>query len=115
MENVSQAIYSRDAIIANLTYAKLQYERDQILVPKKALQQSELDSARAVFGSTTAQLAQANANIASMQAMLAQAEWSKEQKTIYAPVDAIVFDTYYRLGERTVANESIYLCWHLRI
>ena len=65
LENVTQSMASRDSTEANLTYAKLQYERDKILVPKKALQQSELDNARSVFLSTTAQLAQASANIAS--------------------------------------------------
>ena len=38
---------------------------------------------------------------------MAQTQWTKEQKIIAAPVDAIVFDTYYRLGEYTIANQAI--------
>lgn len=106
-QNLKQAISARDAIAANLTYAKLTYERYKILVPKNAIQQSMLDSAKSTYTATAAQLAQANANIASSTAALEQAHWTKNQKMVYAPVDAIVFDTYYRLGEYTLANQAV--------
>lgn len=107
VENLKQSINARDAIVANLVYAKLTYERYKILVPKNAIQQSQLDNAKSNYDAMIAQLAQANANIASTTATLAQAKWTKEQKIVYAPVDAIVFDTYYRLGEYTLANQPI--------
>ncbi len=107
VENLNQSIAARDSIIANLAYAKLTYERYKVLVPEKAIQQSELDNARANYNSLQAQLLQANANIASAQASLAQSKWTKDQKIVYAPVDAEVFDTYYRLGEYTEQNQSI--------
>jgi HlyD family secretion protein len=106
-ENLSQSISSRDAIIANLQYAKITYERYKILVPKQAIQQSQLDNAKSIYDATIAQLAQANANIASTKAVLAQNKWTKEQKVLSAPVNAIVFDTYYRPGEYTIANQPI--------
>lgn len=106
-ENLNQSISARDAIVANLTYAKLMFDRDKILVPKNALQQSELDNAKSRYDAFVAQLAQANANIAQAQASVAQQAWTLQQKTISAPVDAIVFDTYYRIGEYTQANQSI--------
>lgn len=107
IENVKQAVNARDAIIANLTYAKLTYERYKILVPRNAIQQSQLDSAKATYDATFAQLAQANASIGSAEATLQQNKWTKEQKVGYAPTDALVFDTYYRLGEYTEANKAI--------
>lgn len=107
VENLKQTEASRDSIIANLAYAKITYERYKILVPKNAIEQSQLDNAKSIYNSTLAQLSQANANIASSQATLAQAKWTKDQKIVNAPVDAIVFDTYYRLGEYTEANQSI--------
>lgn len=107
IENLKQSIAAKDAISANLDYAKLTYERYKILVPKNAIQQSALDNAKSVFNSTTAQLAQANAVIASSQANLAQSKWTREQKEIKAPLDAVVFDTYYRIGEYTTANQAI--------
>ncbi|RDI46908.1 HlyD family secretion protein [Aquicella lusitana] len=106
-ENLKQAVASRDATAANLAFAKITYERYKILVPKNAIERSQLDSAKSNYNALIAQLAQANANIASSKAALAQAKWTKEQKTINAPVEAVVFDTYYRLGEYAAANEAI--------
>lgn len=107
IENLKQAEASRDSIIANLGYAKITFERYKILVPKNAIEQSQLDNAKSIYNSTLAQLSQANANIAATQATLSQAKWTKEQKIVYAPVDAIVFDTYYRLGEFTIDKQAI--------
>lgn len=107
IQNLKQAIASRDAIAANLVYAKLTYERYKVLVPKNAIQQSELDRAKSTYDSTVAQLNEANANIASSTATMAQTKWSKDQKVVFAPINAIVFDTYYRLGEYTIANQAI--------
>ncbi|MHB1222008.1 MAG: HlyD family secretion protein [Gammaproteobacteria bacterium] len=107
VENYNQAVAARDAISANLDFAKLTYERNKILVRKNAVQQSLLDSAKANYDALTAQLSQQSSNIASLKAQLAQSKWQKEQKLITAPVDALVFDTYYRLGEYTVANKPI--------
>lgn len=107
VENLNQAVSSRDAIVANLAYAKITYERNRILVPKGAIQQSALDNAKSNYDALIAQLAQANANIASLTATLAQAKWTKEQKRIYAPKDGIIFDTYFRYGEYTIANQPI--------
>lgn len=106
-QNLKESISARDAIAANLEYAKLTYERYKVLVPKNAIQQSELDNARSKMNSTIAQLAQANAAIASSEAQLAQSKWVTEQKEVKAPLDALVFDTYYRIGEYTVANQAI--------
>lgn len=107
VENLKQSQASRDAIAANLQYAKVTYERYKVLVPQRAIQQSQLDNAKSVYESTLAQLAQANANVTSTQATLAQSTWTKNQKVLTAPVDAIVFDTYYRAGEYTIANQPI--------
>jgi HlyD family secretion protein len=106
-ENLQQSIFARNAIADNLNYAKLTFERYKLLVPKNAVSQSQLDSAQATYTATVAQLAQANATIASSNAALTQSRWTSSQKIVYAPVDAIVFDTYYRLGEYTVANQTV--------
>jgi HlyD family secretion protein len=107
VDNLKQSIDARDAIVANLAYAKMTYERYKTLVPQKAIPQSQLDNARSTYQSLVAQLAQANATIASSTSALAQTKWTKDQKVVSAPVDAIVFDTYYRLGEYTQANQAI--------
>lgn len=107
LENYHQAVAAKDAISANLEFARLTYERNKILVVKKAIQQSMLDNAKANYDALTAQLAQQSSNIASLKAQLAQSKWQKEQKILIAPVDSLVFDTYYRLGEYTIANKPV--------
>jgi len=107
VDNLTQAKASRDATLANLAYAKITFERYKVLVVKNAIEQSQLDNARSIYDATVAQLAQVGANINSLTATLAQAKWVKDQKSLTAPVDAIVFDTYYRIGEYTQANQAI--------
>lgn len=106
-QNLQQAIAARDAILPNVEFARLTYERYKTLVPKNAIQQSALDNAKSNYNSLQAQLTQANATVASNTATVAQSKWTKEQKVLTAPVDALVFDTYYRLGEYTEANKPI--------
>lgn len=107
LDDLKQVSSARDAIAANLTFAKLTFDRYQVLVPKHAISQADLDNAQSIFNSTNAQLSQANANIAKATAALAQSKWTVEQKVGYAPVDGLVFDTYYRTGEYTVENQPI--------
>lgn len=106
-QDYSQSVSARDAVAANLDYARLTYQRYKVLVPKNAIEQSRLDNARSDYESLIAQLAQANAKIASSSAVLSKMKWTTEQKVISAPVDAVVFDTYYRLGEYTLANQPV--------
>lgn len=107
IENLKEAEAARDAIAANLQYAKVTYERYKVLVATKAIQQAQLDNARSVYEAMVAQLAQSNANVTSTAAELERTRWVTEQKTLIAPVDGIVFDTYYRPGEYTAANQAI--------
>lgn len=105
--NLKQATASRDAVSANLAYAKITYERNLILYPQKAIQASQLDNSKSIYEATKAQLVQANAAMNAAAALLAEAKWKQDQKIIYAPVDAAVFDTYYQLGEYVVANQAV--------
>lgn len=106
-EKLRQSIAARDAIVANLGYAKLTYERYKVLVPQNAIDKARLDNAKSSYDALLAQLSQANANITENKALLAQSKWTKDQKILAAPVNAIVFDTYYREGEYTEANKPI--------
>ncbi len=101
------SIAARDALTANLAYAKLTYERNQVLVQKRAIQQSELDRAKSDFDALTAQLIQANMQIATDTASTAAAKWTKNQKNIVAPIKGLVFNTYYRVGEYVEADQAV--------
>ncbi len=107
IEKWKASIYSRDVTIANLNYAKITYDRYKVLVPKNAIERSQLDQAKSSYIGLQSQLKQANATISENAAWMVQAEWTKNQKIISAPVNAIVFDTYYRQGEYTIANKPI--------
>lgn len=107
MNQVKESVAARDAIVANLAFAKVTFDRYQVLVPKNAIDKASLDNAKSIYNSTLAQVSQANANISAATATLAQSEWRKNQKQVSAPIDGFVFDTYYRLGEFTEANKAI--------
>lgn len=104
---LTQSIAAHGALIPTLSYAKKTFERYKYLVPKNAIEQSQLDNAQSNFESLQSQVAQAKASISEREAQLAQATWTKNQKIINAPIDGIVFDTYYRPGEYTIANQAI--------
>ena len=107
IESLNQSKAARNAITATLNFSRLTYERYKVLVPKNAIEVSALDNARSTYENTLAQLARANATIAADEAALAKAKWTLEQKNVYAPVDAFVFDRYYRVGEYTQAGQPI--------
>jgi HlyD family secretion protein len=107
IEKLKQSVAARDAILANLNYAKITFDRYKILLPSHAIDRGRLDNARSVYEALVAELSHANANIAESKETLAQSKWTKEQKRIAAPVDAIVFDTFYREGEYTEAGSPI--------
>lgn len=107
LENLKQLTAARDARVATLEFAKITYQRYQTLIKQGAVQQAQLDNAKSTFDAATADLAGANASIASAQALVKRAEWTNAEKKKLTPIPGIVFDTYYRLGEYTEANKPI--------
>lgn len=107
LANQEQAMLEKSVIKPNLEFARLTYHRYQKLLPKNAIEQSQLDNAKANFDSLTQQLVKAEAALAAAKAQAAQAQWTLAQKQVNAPVDAIVFDTYYRTGEYTESGKAI--------
>lgn len=84
---------------AQVAFSKLQYERQQELYPRNT-SKANLDQAKADFESKSEQLA---AN----DAQLIQTTWSLQQKTMYAPVTGLVFDKFYRIGEKVPENHPV--------
>lgn len=85
---------------AQVAFAKTHLERTQTLFVKHATYQEDLDRAQTDYDSNLHQLA-------AYQSQLIQTEWSLQQKTIYAPVSGYVFDTFYRIGEKVVADHPV--------
>ena len=107
-----------DQIDAQIRLAALRVKRNKELVKKQALDQDSLDASIERLQELTALKAQNEANLAlskegsrtdqikaqkavyyNLMAKLREAKWALEQKTIYAPTDGVIFDTYYLKGE----------------
>lgn len=110
---------------AQVDYAKIDVSRRQQLVKKNAIEQNQLDLAieSLKVAEATAKQFQANlttanlparpeqikslqAQIENAKANLAKAQWYLQQKTVVAPINAQVFDTYYRIGEQVPSNQA---------
>jgi HlyD family secretion protein len=122
-----------DSIIAQIGQAEAQIKlassrvrRNQILVSKHVLDQDSLDAIiekydeavelkaqyeaqldLAKLGSRINQIAAQSYQVQSLEAKLQQAQWQLEQKTIYAPMDSYVFDTYFTEGEFVDASRPV--------
>ena len=107
-----------DQVDAQIRLATLRSKRNRELVKKQALDQDSLDASLERVQELNALKAQTEANLAlakegsrpdqikaqkavlnSMAAKMRQAQWVLEQKSIHAPTDGIIFDTYYLKGE----------------
>ncbi|MGH8045837.1 MAG: HlyD family secretion protein, partial [Chthoniobacterales bacterium] len=108
---------------ASLIMTTKEDERQEKLTRTGASAQQELDRARAArdqdrkrveklvadlktarLGSREDQIAAAVAAVKAQEAALAHADWELSQKTQYAPVDGVVFDTLYQQGEWVAAG-----------
>jgi len=69
--------------------------------------QLEADLTTAQLGSRTDQVTAAEANVRVMEAALSRAEWDLSQKAQSAGIDAVVFDTIYRVGEWVPAGRPV--------
>lgn len=104
--DLKQAQANRDIVVANLYYTKTTYKRNKVLAPL-AVSQQTLDLSTSDYNANLAQLSQADSNISARTASLARATWEVGQKFVAAPVDGIVFQKYYRLGEYSEAGKPI--------
>lgn len=111
---------------AQITLADLRVSRYQKLVDKQASDKDSLDAALAYLQQQKELKMQYEANLAlaklgsrddlitaqqgvvdSLIAKMNISQWELSQKTIYAPADGVIFDTYYRTGEYVAAQQSV--------
>ena len=114
-----------DAIVAQvgqvdvqIKLAALRVKRNQELVQKNALDQDTLDASVERYNELNFLKAQNQANLTlskegarvdqieaqkavmlSLIAKMNEAKWELSQKSIYAPANGVIFDTYFRKGE----------------
>lgn len=111
---------------AQLKLAEIRVQRTQQLYAKQAIDKDSVDEAVALYkeqkqlkaqyesnlqlaklGSRDEQINAQQAQVISLMAKLAEAKWQLEQKTIYAPNDGFIFDTYYREGEFVGSQQNV--------
>ena len=111
---------------ANLKLAEAEFERREQLGGADVVSKEELDQARAQRDADQAQVDQLAADletarlggredvvraaqdaVASQKAALDKARWSYDQKTQFAPTNAMVQDTLYRQGEWVAAGNPV--------
>ena len=111
---------------AGLRLSELEYERRRKLFKDKTIPKEHLDQASAKYrrdrafveelsaqletarmGGRVDAIRAAESDVAAMEAVLAQADWRLEQKTQSAPESALVFDTYYTVGEWVPAGRPV--------
>lgn len=85
---------------ANLKLAELRLTRAKQLIKHDAAAQDALDEAQTTYSRQLAYLKQA-------QAVLNKAKWSMGQKAATAPIDALVFDTFYHNGELVAQGQPV--------
>jgi HlyD family secretion protein len=123
IEAISEQIAQADA---NLSLAELRVKRYEQLYQQNAVQLDRVDEAKALQRSDSALKAEYQANLAlanlgarpdqveaqkaraaELTAQLSFSQWQLKQKSIYAPADGVMFDTYYQPGEFVVATRPI--------
>jgi HlyD family secretion protein len=82
--------------------AQANFDRDM-----KKIKELNANLAEAKLGARTNQIKAQQEVVAAAKADVQQAQWALHQKTMYAPISALVFDTYYRVGEYVPAGQSI--------
>jgi len=85
---------------AQLDLAKIQFERQAHLYRTGAGSQSNYDIAQTEYIATQKRYLQLTADII-------RAQWTINQKTVYAPTNGQVFDTFFRLGEHVNAGHPV--------
>jgi len=83
-----------------VAFNKIQLARQADLYQHNAASKEDVDRAQTEYDSSVEQLQSA-------QKSLIQAEWALHQKTSYAPISGLVFDTFYRIGEKVAVNQPV--------
>ncbi|KTC87318.1 MULTISPECIES: HlyD family secretion protein [Legionella] len=96
-------LYARHAIDKDSVDAAVAKYNEQKHL--KAQYESNLQLAR--LGSRNEQIKAQEAQIISVTEKLSEAKWQLAQKTISAPIDGYIFDTYFRVGEFVPSQQAV--------
>lgn len=106
-QRVKQMLADRAQVQAAIHYSQATLARVRSLSQKNFIDKASLDQAQSTYDADLAHLNDVDAQLRQAQAALLQAQWSQSQKLVVAPVNGIIFDTYYRLGELVPAGKPV--------
>jgi HlyD family secretion protein len=98
--NVAASAANIKNLEAQVEFYKTQLDRQQYLLKEKATSRLSLEKAQIDYDSYVQQLAVTHAKFIETQ-------WSLNQKTMVAPANGQVFDTFYQVGEQIPAYKPI--------
>jgi HlyD family secretion protein len=108
------AFLSRDNERYKLLIEKSAVERQRydqstqdLKVAINQLKELEADLETAKLPAREHEVKAAEANLASTEALQEKASWELQEKSSYAPKDATVFDTYFKVGERVPSSRPV--------
>lgn len=107
LASVTQAQAQIDQTKANLALAEITFKRQSGLFRAEATPKQELDQARATLQQTQATLVANQDALQVAQANLEKAKWTLGKKTIFAPINGIVFDTFFYPGELVQTGQPV--------
>lgn len=104
---VQQAQDERSKAQAALQLQKKFYARNQLLYRKGVLSKEELEQTTKEYQSAVSSQQAAAANLLAEEAQLKKANWATSQKIVKAPVEGLVFDTYFSPFEKVGEGKPI--------
>jgi len=103
----AQANFEKNKLLRELQYIKMTLSRYQSLLKSHAIQQDALDKTQTDYDDALIELQAIQEKILSLKAKLNASKWSLQQKKVYAPMNARVFDVYYQVGEYVTTDQSV--------
>ena len=88
----------------NFARARAAFEREQILMERRAISESKLDNSRKAFEQALARMKQSEASIAQRESKLNTAEFDVESTNIVSPIDGTVTSRNVELGQSVTAS-----------
>jgi HlyD family secretion protein len=98
-----QKLYTRQATDKDSVDAAVAHLKQQ----QQLKQQYESNLALAKLGSREDEIRAQKAQVNSISAQLSQAKWELAQKTVFAPEEGVIFDTYYSVGEFVPSERAV--------
>jgi len=102
-----QTIAEHDAMARNIQFLRTMLTRHEKLYLARVEQKAIFDRSQTDYDNAVIRLQAAQARIDAIKAKLASSKWTVQQKIVYSPVNARVFDVYYRVGEYLTVDQSV--------